>query len=87
VLNRGMRPNRLRHSLIRVGHRTRSRKVAGLQLSYPKSCGGDEIVNFTIKVATAPDTLPERRDPVLPDSCARIGSPAMLQKDDASARF
>jgi hypothetical protein len=36
VLNRGMRPYRLRHSLIRVGHRTRSRKVAGLQLSYSK---------------------------------------------------
>ena len=82
-----MRPNRLRHSLVHVGHWTWSRKIAGFQFSYPKPCGGDEIVNFTIKLATAPNMLPEWRDPVLPDSDARIGSPAMLQKDEAPTRF
>ena len=82
-----MRPNRVRHSLVRVGHWTWSSKIAGFQFSYPKPCGHDEIVNFTIKVATAPDMPPEWRDPVLPDSYARIGSRAMLEKDEAPAGF
>lgn len=82
-----MRANRLCHTLVRAGHRSWSRKIAGLQLSYAKPGRRDEIVNFTIQVATAAGPLPERRDPVLPDSHARIGSAAMLQKDEAPARF
>jgi hypothetical protein len=41
-----MRPNRVCHSLVRVGHWTWSSKIAGFQFSYPKPCGHDEIVNF-----------------------------------------
>src|SRR5258708_37987174 len=81
-----MCPNRLCHSLVRVGHRTWSREVAGLQLSYPKPCGRDEIVNLTIEVATAPDTLPEWRGRDLPDRYARIGSAARHKKKEASLR-
>jgi hypothetical protein len=82
-LSGAMRPNRFCHTLVGVGHRTRSRKIASLQLSYAKPGRRDEVVNFTIQVATAACTLPERGDPVLPDSHARIGSAAMLQKDEA----
>ena len=64
--------NRLRKSLICVGHAMRSRKVAGLELGYPKSCGGDELVDLSIEVTTARNTLPERREPFLPDSYTKI---------------
>jgi len=79
--------HQLRESLIRIGHRARPRKVTRLQLDDVKSCGRDELVNLAIEVTTAADTLPYRREPVLPDDYARIGSAAMLEKDETAARF
>jgi cobalt-zinc-cadmium resistance protein CzcA len=90
-LNGDMHSNRLRHSLVRAGHRMRPGKVAGLQLSYLKSCRSNEIVNFTIQVATARDTLPEWRDPscqgVTPGSGARPCSRKMRGGYGLRTRF
>src|SRR5437879_327677 len=79
--------HQLLESLIRIGHRARPRKVTRLQLDDVKGCGPDELVNLPIEVTTAADTLPYRREPALPDDYARIGSAAMLEKDEAPARF
>jgi hypothetical protein len=39
----------------------RGPEIALLQFGYPESGCTDEFVNRAVEVATAPDTLPERR--------------------------
>jgi hypothetical protein len=53
-------------SLVRVGHGTRARKVAGLELIYPKSRRCDELVNLAIEVASTSNTPPDWGEPILP---------------------
>src|SRR6266568_8810070 len=72
-------------AFIRIGHRTRSRKVERFLLGDVKSCCSDEIVNFTIEMAASTDPPPRRRHPILPDCDTGIGRPAVLDIDHAAA--
>lgn len=71
----------LREALVRIRHRTRSGKVAGLQLSDLKSCSLDEFINLSIEVASPSGTLPKGREPVLPSGHTGVWSAAMFEKD------
>lgn len=77
--------NRVCESLVRVGHRMWSRKIARPELSYLKSCCRDELVDLTIEVAIASDGFPDGREPVLPEGYIGVGSAAVLEKDEAPA--
>src|SRR5262249_30888957 len=46
----------------------------------------DQFVNLPVEVAAARETLPQRREPVLPGDHGSLGSAAMLQKDEMPAR-
>src|SRR5437879_1937255 len=76
----------LREALIRERHRSRAAKIGGCQVSNLKACRRDDLVNFSVEVAAASDTLPCRCEPVLPDDNARIGSTPVLDEDEAPAR-
>src|SRR5712692_11977252 len=82
ALARSFLLRRLCEALVRIGHRARSRKVARLQLCDLKPCRCDELINLTIEVAAAPNALPHGGYPILPGNYARVGSAAMLEKDE-----
>ena len=49
--------------------------------------GTDEIVALAIEVTAAPNSLPDRRKSVLPRDDARVGSTAMLDKEQTAIWF
>src|SRR6266478_10067707 len=78
---RGSSPlHRLSKPLVGVSHRTRPRKIARSQLTDLESRRRDQFVDLPIKVAAAPNWLPDRRKSVLPRDDAGVGSTAMLNK-------
>src|SRR5437016_567054 len=74
-------------SLVGIGHWPRSRKVGCLEFRELETRLGDEFVDLAIEVASAGDSLPYWRQPVLPGDDARIGGETVFQKNEASVRF
>src|SRR5260370_37028955 len=56
--------HRMRESLIRVGHRTRSRKIIRPQLDNLKPCSSNKVLNFAIEVAASTDLFPHWSYPI-----------------------
>ncbi len=79
--------HRMRESLIRVGHRTRSRKIIRPQLDNLKPCSSNKVVNFAIEVAASTDLFPHWSYPILPDNYAGIAGTAMFDKNETSGWF
>src|SRR6266404_8525963 len=85
---RGSSPlHRLSKPLVGVSHRTRPRKIARSQLTDLESRRRDQFVDLPIKVAAAPNWLPDRRKSVLPRDDAGVGSTAMLNKKQTAIWF
>src|SRR5260370_3698124 len=77
--------HRMRESLIRVGHRTRSRKIIRPQLDNLKPCSSNKVVNFAIEVAAPTDTFPRWSYPVLPDNYVGVAGATMFDNNEATA--
>src|SRR6202011_724335 len=76
-----------RQPLVCVGHRARPSEIACLELDDLKSRVRNELVNLAIEVAAASNTLPDWREPVLPNDYSRIGGSTMFDKNQSPARL
>src|SRR5271165_4905390 len=80
--------NRPSDAFVKERERARSEfLVSGAESLETKSGSLNKIVNLSVKMATAADPFPDRRDPVLPEHHVRIGRTPMLRKQQFPLRF
>src|SRR5271167_3336392 len=80
--------NRPSDAFIKERERARSEfLVSGAESLETKSGCLNKIVNLSVKMATAADPFPDRRDPILPEHHIRIGRTPMLRKQQLALRL
>ena len=68
--------------------RTRSKfLVSSAESLEAKSSGLNKIIDLSVKMATAADSFPDRRDPVLPEHHVWVGRAPVLRKQQLAFRF
>src|SRR5215469_2520198 len=72
------------YSLVGIGHRTWARKIEGFDLHDLKASPSDEIIDFSIEVATSRYVSPGWSKPILPECNARVCGTTVLDKDEPS---
>src|SRR5262245_33532057 len=77
----------LGETLIRVGHRVRSRKVACLKFDDVKSWANKECVDLPVEMKAATNTLPQWSEPLLPGCDTMVIRATMFDKDQSPARL
>src|SRR5437016_13274640 len=70
-----------RKSLIHKGHRTRPRKIRGLDFINREAGTGDQVIDLAIEMAAARESLPNGRQVILPGRYSRVRRASVLKKN------
>src|SRR5262245_49875434 len=74
-------------TLVRVGHRSRARKISGLKLRDAETCEPYQLVDLAVEVAATSDPPPNRVEAMLPGLNPWVGRHAVLDEQESAFWF